>query len=258
MIRRTGLGLLVALALAVTGCASGEGGNPDLGGPSSGQQADPKLALVGSTDALNQESFKMEMSMGDLMSASGAMDPAAGTGSVSMSIEAEGMAMDIETIFTETDGWISLGEMGALLGVQTEWMHVDQTRLPEGGFMGVQPGDTDPANTAELLQGLGTVRQVDEHSFEGEIDVTQGRSDLLDEEMVAAMGEDATTLPFTATIDDQGRLTSMVIDFPAMPEFPAQSMEIRYFDFGTPVEITPPAADQVSEMPAEFYQMFQG
>jgi len=260
LIRRSGLGLLVALALAVTACAGEQSGAPDPGAQAAtgAPEADPKLALASSADALQQEPFRMEMAMGDLMSATGAMDPTAGAGSVAMTIVAQGMELNIETRFTEGDAWINLGEMGALLGAQATWMHIDQSQLPEGGFMGVAPGETDLANTAEMLQSLGTVEQVDEHTFQGELDVTQGESGLIDEEMLAAMGDDASHLPFTATLDDQGRLASMVIEFPPMPDFPAETMEIRYFDYGTPVEVSPPPADEVSEMPPEFYQMFQG
>lgn len=260
LIRRGGLGLLVALALAVTACAGEQTGDADQGVPATtgAPAADPKLALASSADALQQEPFRMEMAMGDLMSATGAMDPAAGAGSVEMTIVAQGTELTIETRFTEADAWINLGDMGALLGAEAAWMHIDQSQLPEGGFMGVAPGETDMANTAEMLQSLGTVEQVDERTFQGEIDVSQGESGLIDEEMLSAMGDEATHLPFTATLDDQGRLASMVIEFPAMPDFPAGSLEIRYFDYGTPVEVSPPPADEVSEMPPEFYQMFQG
>jgi hypothetical protein len=259
LIRGTGLGVLLTLALAVTGCA-GEGGGPDAGAAPGNDQvaeADAKLALASSADALAQESFKLEMTMGELMTATGAMDPAAGTGNVAMTILAEGVEMNLEVIFIGTDMWTNLGELGALLGAQAEWMHIDQGKLPEGGFMGVQPGKTDLANAAEMLQGLGEVERVDDHTYRGEIDVTKGDSSLFDEEMVAAIGEQATTLPFTATLDDQGRLTHLVIDLPPQPDFPAESMDLRYFDFGAPVEVTPPPAGEVSEMPAEFYQMFQ-
>jgi len=258
LIRRTGLGLLLALSLAVTGCADG-GGSSDPGGQPGGDPgADPKLALASSADALAQESFRMEMTMGDIMSATGAMDPAAGTGTVTMSIAAEGMEMNIETIFTDTDVWTSLGDLGAILGVEATWMHIDQSRLPAEGFMGVKPGETDLANAAEMLQALGNVEQVDEHTYRGELDVTKGDQTLFDEEMLNALGDGATSVPFTATLDDQGRLTHMVIDFPELPDFPASTMELHYFDFGAPVEISPPPADEVTEMPDEFYQMFQG
>lgn len=258
LIGRTGA-LFAALTLAVAGCAT-DTEDPTADGANGAPDADPAVVLASSADNLAQEPFRFEMTMGSLLTADGAMDPTAGTASVTMTIVAEGTEMNMEIIATEADMWANLGEIGAMLGAETEWMHMDLTRLGGEGFMGMKPGETDLAGTAEMLEGLGTVERVDDHTFEGVIDVTKGSSGLFDEEMISSLGEEATTLDFTATVDDQERLTHMEIALPPMPDLPedADSIEIRYFDFGEPVEVTPPSEDEVSEMPAEFYEMFTG
>ena len=251
LMRRSALGLVTVLTLAVTACGSGNGGGGDGAGDTQGE--DPALQLTSSVETLNEETFKIEMTMGDLLNANGAVDGAGGTGRMSMTVGTEGQALDMEIVFTESDMWMNMGELGAMLGAETPWMHVDLTQLGEEGFMGMKPGETDFAGAAQMLQALGEVEQVDDRTFEGEIDLTKADSAMIDEETLGG----ATTLPFTATLDEQGRLTQMEVDLPEAEGMPADNLVVRYFDFGQPVEITPPPAEEVSEMPAEFYQMFE-
>lgn len=256
-IGRAGLGLAAAALLALAGCSSGGGttgtGTDGTGTDGTGTQDSPQLALASSADRLGDTSFKIEMQMGEMMTATGQMDPAAGAGSMTMNVGAEGITMAIETIFTESDMWMNMGEMGALLGGEG-WLHLDMSKLGEEGLMGVKPGQADPANAAALLQGLGEVERVDERTFRGTIDLTRAPdSSFADDQVLAELGDGAQTLPFTATVDDEGRLSEFAIDMPAMATVPAQQMVVRYYDYGTPVEINPPPADEVSEAPDLFY-----
>jgi hypothetical protein len=249
LIKRSALGLFTALTLAVTACGSDNGG----GGTGNNETEDPTLQLTSSVEALNEETFKIEMTMGDLLDGNGAVDAAGGAGQMSMTVGAEGQTLDMEIVFTESDMWMNLGELGAMIGAETPWMHVDLSRLGEEGFMGMKPGETDFAGTTQMLQALGEVEQVDDRTFQGEIDLTQADSAMIDEEMLGG----TTMLPFTAILDEEGRLTQLEVDFPEMEGMPADNLVVRYFDFGQPVEITPPPAEEVSEMPAELYQMFE-
>lgn len=242
------VGILAALTLAVTACGSDNGG----GNGGTNNNGDPSLQLASSVEALSNESFKVEMSMGDLLTATGAVDAPGETGQLAMTLGMEGESLTMEIIFTKTDMWMNMGELGALMGVETPWMHLDLSQLGEEGFMGFKPGDTDFAGTAEMMQALGDVERVDATTFRGEIDLTKADDTLLDEEMLDGM----TTLSFTATLDDQGRLTRLEIDLPEVEGVPADSMVVRYYDFGSPVEISPPSADEVTEAPAQLYQMF--
>lgn len=259
LIGRTALGLFAAAALAMASCG---GDTEDPAGPGTETGApdgDAALVLAASADHLAQETFAFESSMGQLMSMSGAMNPADRTGEMSMTIASQGMEMAMEIVIAEPDIWLNLGEMGAALGVETTWMHMDTTRLPDG-FLGSQEAAGDLNGAAELLKGLGPVTRVDEHTFQGEIDVTAGDSAVFDEQTLNLLGDEATSLEFTATVDDQDRLTHLEIAMPPVPDLPpgTDSLDIRYFDFGTPVEVSPPPADQVSELPEELYQMFTG
>lgn len=248
--------LLAATVSALTACTAGT----DTGGSSRSAQAvgDPAVVLAASTEVLAEESYRFEVTMAPLMSATGAVDPAATAGDVTVSVTADGATHDIEARFTGDDMWVSLGAMSGLLGIETEWMHIDQSRLGERGLAGLQPGELDLVGAAEMLRELGTVERVDAHTFRGEITLTRGEGPPLADRALEALGEESLILQFEATVDDQGRLTRLVIDYPAGAEYPVRQLEMQFFDFGSPVEISPPPADQVTEMPADFYQMLGG
>lgn len=244
--RSGALGAVAALTLAVAGCGDGDG------------TSDPNHRLTSSADALTEESFKIEMTLGEAMATNGAFDPDAGTSELTMVLGGGGaMSMEIKIISTETDMWLNMGEFGAMLGAEQGWMHVDLGRLGPEGLMGVEPGGGDPASAWDMLQTASEVEQVDDHTFEGVVDLTQNAPEAFDAEALAALDEDMTSVQFTATIDDQDRLNQLVIMLPDMPEMEgSSSLEIRYYDYGAPVEITEPPADQVSPMPEMLYELF--
>lgn len=250
-ITRAAAAVFAALTLAVAGC----GTDTDTGTDTD----DPALVLAASAEALGDEPFRLEMTMGGLMTATGAIDPAAGAGEMSIAFSEEAMNMEMQIIFTETDMWMNMGEVGVMIGADTPWMHLDLTRLGPDGFMGIEPGNTDPSGAREMLQALGEVTQTGDRTFSGEIDLTRAGSTVWDEETVELLGESATSVSFTATIDERDRLSTMVITLPEVPGAAGvfDSLELRVFDYGADVEITPPPADEVSPMPEALYEMFE-
>lgn len=242
---RAGLGLAAAATLTVTGCAAATGTDES-------EQTDPSVVLASSADALGDEPAAFEMTMGDVMTMTGVFDPANEAGEMTMSFDADGMQMEMQFVVIETDVWMNMGEIGQLMGAETPWMLIDLSRLGPDA-LGFEPGDSDLMGATEMLQSLGEVEQVDDHTFEGTIDLTATSNTMVDDDLLDLVGEDAANLAFTATIDDQDRLSTISIELPSIPGLGVETIDMRFFDYGSPVEITPPPADQVSEMPAELY-----
>lgn len=264
LIGRAGLALFAGLALAVAGCADNSDNGGTSGPPASPASPDTPadsvtFDLASSADVFSQDSFKFDLVLGDFMTATGAADPAVGASTVTMDMAMPGMpAATMEMITTESDAWLNMGAMAAALGGGAgDWLHLDLDLLGSQGLMGIQPDRSDPAGAAALLENLGEVTQVDDHTFEGTVDLTQVEgSALANEQTLSQLGAEASKLPFTARIDDQGRLVSFVMEIPAIDGAPAQTLEVTYHDFGAPVDVTPPPADQVTEAPDVFYGMF--
>lgn len=256
---RTTLGAIGAAGIFALAACGGDNGGASGTGNGNGnvsQDTDPAITLAAATESLAEEPFKMEMNLGGLGGVRGAVDPAAGLSEITMEFSEGDVSMTLTMIASETDIWMNMGDLGADLGM-AGWMHMDLSRVGGEDLMGISPG-ADPGNVTAMLETLGDVQRVDDRTFEGVLDLTAATPGAVDEELVEAFGQEATEVAFTATLDDQGRLISMVVTMPDIPELASElsAFEIRYYDHGVPVEITPPSDDEVMPMDEMFYDMF--
>ncbi len=83
------------------------------------------------------------------------------------------------------------------------------------------------------------------------MDLTQAKdASLVDELVLKALGEKAKSIPLTATLDPQGRLTQFALDIPAAGADKAHRIEVRYTNYGKVAAASPPpAADTVEAKP---------
>jgi hypothetical protein len=138
-----------------------------------------------------------------------------------------------------------------------KWMRLDMTKLPPNNSLGLQPGQLEPAGAARFLKAAAKAEWVDDHRIRGTIDLDKADgpgglnlNDVLEPE------QRAKGLPFEATIDDEGRLTTMVLDVPAVRDRPAGKITTTYSDFGLPVPVAEPPANEVVEAPERVYGIF--
>lgn len=262
-----GLGLLATAAFGMAGCteggtgaapgasASSASGSPEASATGGTTGSDAAAALAASTTDLGSTSFKITMSAGTALSMTGAVDPPNGVGSTTLNVGAGSGTVKVQTLLVGQDLYLKLGEASA----SAKWMHVDVSRLPEGANIGIRPGQIDPANTERLLRSTTEVRQIDARTFAGTLDLTRavgftGVSKIT----IDGYGEAAKTVPFRASLDEQGRLSSMTVDLPAAAGQQAQPLEVRYTDFGAAVTVTKPTAAEVTEAPESVYTTLGG
>jgi hypothetical protein len=60
-------------------------------------------------------------------------------------------------------------------------------------------------------------------------------------------------VPFTATLDDQGRITKVVLSLPKIESLPAADLTVNYAGYGSTVQITAPAAADTVPAPDLVY-----
>lgn len=263
-----GLGLLATAAFGVAGCTEGGtgaspgvsaspsvSGSPDVSVSGGTTGNDAAAALAASTTDLGSTSFKITMSAGTALSMTGTVDPPNGVGSTTLQVGTGSGTVRVQTLLVGQDLYLKLGEASA----DAKWMHVDVSRLPEGANIGIRPGQVDPANAERLLKATTEVRQVDARNFAGTLDLTRvvgvtGISKIT----IDGYGEAARTVPFRASLDEQGRLSTMTVDLPAVAGQQAQPLEVRYSDFGSTVTVTRPTAAEVTEAPESVYTTLGG
>ncbi|OJF10779.1 LolA-like protein [Couchioplanes caeruleus] len=265
--RAAGLGLasLAAVALAVGGCSADNAATPGAGTPSgsvpgasaSAGVADPAAAaaLADAAAKLSTTSFKVSMTSGPGLNLNGLMDAPNGVGTATVAITGSNTKIEIKTLLVDQDLYL---QIPGITKTGT-WTHVDVSRLPEGANVGLRPGQIDPANTAQLLSSTTDVQRVDPRSFRGTLDLTKVAGVVgVDQKMVSSLGSQAQNVPFTAGLDEQGRLSALTIQFPAVNGQQAQPLEVLYSDYGTPVDAKRPPAAQIIEAPDSLYPTLGG
>ncbi|MCA2213456.1 hypothetical protein [Jidongwangia harbinensis] len=260
------LGVLAAVAFAVSGCAEGgDAGTPGAGTTSGAPSpsastgtADPAAAeaLGKATAALGNTSFKVTMTSGPGFQLTGLMDAPNGKATGELAVTGTNAEIKVKTLIIEQDLYVQIP--GITKG--STWTHVDVSRLPEGANVGLRPGQIDPANTADLLASSTDVQQVDPRSYRGTLDLTKAAGIAgLDQVTVDGYGAAGQNVPFTAGLDDQGRLSALTIQLPAAANGQqAQPLEVLYTDYGTTVNAQRPPAGQITEAPNDLYTSLGG
>jgi hypothetical protein len=214
----------------------------------------PRPELLNSLVALGNSSYAYTLEDAEA-TGSGSADPAAKAGSLSLTMVTDGVLVKMNIVMIGSELWmkVDLGpELNATLGLPNrKFMHVDQSKLKEG-FIPVKPGQGDVLGVAGFFSGLIDVQKVDKQTFTGTLDLTAAAGDAKPEAAVLTeAGAAAKAVPFVATLDDNGRLVSLKTGDASTPKL----SEKMTFTYG-PVTITRPAASDVIEAPADFYQIF--
>ncbi|MFY1695576.1 hypothetical protein [Solwaraspora sp. WMMA2101] len=239
-----GIGVVAALSLAVSGC----GGTADTGSPSPDSSAesaaddrsDAKEALAAAVAKNAEGSARLTMSLGTeadgvLMEIVGDLDPASEKSNIEINLGGEGEAMTIVLRQLGADVYMQLGgaDMAELADV---WMKGDTSKLPENAAFSMMPTG-DPA---EMVASVAEATWSSDTEITGTIDMT--KSAEADAELTAEMGEAAKAVPFTATLDAEGRLVEMVIDAESVSS-EAGVITISYANFGEPVAVEVPTGE---------------
>ncbi|TDC31599.1 hypothetical protein E1211_22290 [Micromonospora sp. 15K316] len=275
--RRLGAGL-VAAALFTPGLAAcnaeapGGAASPIASatatatGSASPGSGDAKQALLASTAAIRDGNFRFTMT-GAGSTAEGQVHEPSQSARMKVSIgdASSDLSMTLDVIHARPDSWVKVdlggraaqnvpGQEALKLG---KYQHLDQTRIKGNRNLGFDFDRLDPAGSEVLTQGVTEVRRTGEGAYAGTIDVSKAaEAGSLDATMITALGPQAKSVPFTARVDAQGRLSELVIQIPAAGQQKAQDVRITYSDYGNATAAQKPAPDQVVEAPAELYNLF--
>ncbi|MCW3815372.1 hypothetical protein ONA91_12995 [Micromonospora sp. DR5-3] len=248
--------------------AAGTSASPTVSGSvaPSGTPGDAKQALLNSTNAIRDGNFRFSMS-GAGSTAEGQVHEPSQSAEMRMTIgdQSSDLMMKLDLIHYKPDSWVKLElggkAAGSVPGVQKlnlgKYQHLDQTRIKGNRALGFDFDKLDPAGSAVLTQGITEVRQTGEGTYAGTVDVSKAaEAGSLDPAVITALGAQAKSVPFTAKVDPQGRLSELVLQVPAAGQSAAQDIRITYTDYGNASAAQKPPADQVVEAPPEFYNLF--
>ncbi|GIF74577.1 hypothetical protein [Asanoa siamensis] len=236
-IRRCVTGLGLAVVLAMTGC--GDAAAPVVGAPattSAAAPADPRAELAAAVRKLDGTTMKISQKSPGTTS-TGALDAGRRLGDMRMQVSAAGRSVEMEVRAVGSDAYVRAEGLPGSEG--RKWLKLDGSRLA-GTPLDVFPAD-DPSGANRLVNALSDISKDGPGRFSGTIDLTKTSPN----KTVAAMGDKVRALPFTATVDDEGRLSSTEIDMTSVDASLGKTTT-TYSDFGTAVNVkAPPAAETV-------------
>ena len=256
------LGVTAAFALAVSGCSEGAGtaqpgpsATPSASASSSAADPAAASALGAAAATLGNTSFKLTLTAGPALKMTGTVDAPNSRGAATLNATGPNTDITVQTRLVGEDLYVQV----AGVTKAGTWTRIDGSRLPEGANIGLRPGQIDPANTAQLLTSTTDVRQTAPGSFEGTVDLTKVAGVAgVNKVTVDGYGAAAEDVPFTAGLDEQGRLSALTIQLPPVNGQQAQPLEILYTDYGIAVEDLTPAPSEVVEAPDNLYTTLGG
>lgn len=253
-VRLTGGLFAVALAAtALVGCGS------ELN-PLAGPTAKEKLLATVPDGAEGPFRFTNKDSTGEL---TGSVDGAAKAAELAISTKdpEHGFTTKVAFLVIGDDVWskITFSDTEGLTGLPKlpkKWMAIDRAKLDDGESVPRYEG-VDIGNTGPLIQAATSVEDQGSGQYSGSIDLTSGEAaEVLEADQMAALGEAAKQVPFTATVDGDGNLTSLTLDVPAAGDTKAYKYVVTYEDYGSAPKLTAPEGDEAQPAPAAAYEMF--
>lgn len=255
--RLAGLGLatMATVAFAVAGCGdnTATSSTPGSAAPTtsgSASAADPAAAakLSAAVEQLDQTSFTLTASSGSGFKLTGTIDAPNGKASAQLTASGPNAEINIKTLLIGQDLY---AQVPGITKAGT-WTHLDGSRLPANANIGLRPGQIDPVGTANLIKATTDVKATSDKSYSGSVDLSKAAGLAgLGQVTVAASAASAApvqNVPFTATLDDQGRLSTLTVELPQ-----GEPLQVTYANYGQPVTITAPAASEITEAPDSFY-----
>ncbi|MFI7607151.1 hypothetical protein ACIBTV_18685 [Micromonospora sp. NPDC049366] len=279
-VRRLGAGLLAAAlftpGLAACNAAGTPGssaapsasasGTATPSGSSAPVDGDAKQALLASTTAIREGNFRFTMS-GAGSRAEGQVHEPSQSASMRVAVgdASSDLSMTLDVIHYRPDSWVKveLGgkAAGSVPGLDRlnlgKYQHLDQTRIKGNRNLGFDFEKLDPAGSEVLTQSVTEVRRTGDGAYAGTIDLSKAaQAGSMDASVITALGQQAQSVPFTAKVDPQGRLSELVVQIPAAGQSKAQEVRVTYSDYGTASAAQKPPASEVVEAPAELYNLF--
>ncbi|MEV4120619.1 hypothetical protein [Micromonospora sp. NPDC049645] len=237
--------LVVVIGAGVWALVAAGDDEPDTGRPSASAGADPAGVLTAAAAKADEQPYKLTVGTGGAGGDATVLlwDPKAKRGLETTSLKVPSGVVKIERLTTGPDVYVRVTAPDRRVPVWDgkTWWHVGA------------PGDPaakqglDNSRLASTLTAPAGVRQTATREYAGTLDLRESGA-VLGSGVEGVLGDRAGAVPFTAAVDEQGRLVRYRIELASEQSQTAQ-LDLTYSDFGVPVSADPPAADLVGEDP---------
>ena len=237
--------LLAALAAASGACDRGSDRTPPADPPAP-SSASPSAAaseqLVAAVAKLDGQSLKYTIT-GNQGTLSGGFDPT--TGGITLR---GGTTTKLEYVILDDDVYLKGFDP------QGRWWHLSLSRFPSGSTFRLL---ADPLFGIKFLTTARNIKQEPPGTFTGTLDVTKVTAGAVTSQIadLLAKGDPAgaTAVPFTATVDGQGRLTGVKATFTGVSKSGRLPYELKIVEYGATAPAVRPSRAETVEAPPEAY-----
>jgi hypothetical protein len=252
-------GLAAILALTTTagcGLATDPGDTP---APTSTTPLDPKLKLIDAVPDEKDAAYQFAVTGGDLPT-TGVLDAPHQAALIKIDQHQTNpdFNLAITTLMVGKQTWVKMAitpRPAGLPKLPKSWQLLDAAKVKDKSGIGYD-GSTDLGYAQLLVQKATGIKETSPGHFAGATDLTQStEADIVDAKTLAKLGDKAKAVPFTATIDAKGNLTSLIAKIPAAPGIKAKTYSIKYFGFGATADLAAPAAGEQQQAASVIYQM---
>lgn len=246
--------LIAAVAVLVVAVGAGawalaaSGDEPDAGRPAaeaSSASTDPVGVLKAAAAKADEQPYKLTVGTGGADGDATVLlwDPKAKRGLETTSLKVPTGAVKIERLTTGPDVYVRVTAPDRRVPVWDgkTWWHVGAPGAPAA------KQGLDNTRLASTLAAPAGVRQTGVREYAGTLDL-RNSGEVLGSGVGKVLGDRAGAVPFTASVDEQGRLVRYRIELASEQSQTAQ-LDLTYADFGLQVSADPPAADLVGEDP---------
>ncbi|MET8230250.1 hypothetical protein ABZS77_06165 [Micromonospora sp. NPDC005298] len=237
--------LAVAVAAGVWALVAA-GDEPSAPRPSASVEAtDPVGVLRAAAAKADEQPYKLTVGTGGADGDATVVlwDPRAKRGLETTSLKVPTGVVKIERLTTGPDVYVRVTAPDRRVPVWDgkTWWHVGAPGAPAA------KQGLDNTRLASTLAAPAGVRQTGVREYAGTLDL-RGSGEVLGSGFGKVLGDRAGAVPFTASVDEQGRLVRYRIELASEQSQTAQ-LDLTYSDFGLSVTADPPAADVVGEDP---------
>jgi hypothetical protein len=254
------MALAAVASLALLGaCNSTNGGNTGstttTPSPTPSPTPNPMEVVAASTKQFGSASYKFTLTApANGADVSGAVDPTANNLTAATKISAEGVTVKFDLVAIGGNYYAKITGV-PIPGVDTKkWLHLNTSKL-DGPETLLLADYKDPTGVQTLTAAIVTAEKSGDRTYKGTMDLSKAKVMGLTPDDIKDLGDKAKAIPFEATLDDQGRLTTLKLTLPEAGSNKADTYTLSYSDFGATVTATKPAANQTIEAPAAAYTL---
>jgi hypothetical protein len=247
-----GLAIIAALALGAAGCTNG---TPTPASSPSASGTDVLNAAVAKTKG---KSYHFNLTYGTALTGDGdsSGDGAATSMNITLADAVSGVTVKVGALVLPSDAYakVDLGPAaGAMIGISPDtWLHIDPAKAPGAARLGIKPG-VDIFGPDTYVKGVATATVSSPTEVTGTLDLSKSAPPGVASTEAAKLDASQRVVPFTATLDDQGRISKIVVKLPAIGVSPASDLTSTYSNWGVAVDQNKPPADKTVEAPALLY-----